>query len=440
MDATGIGFAGIDGTWWLPSTEPAALPEAALVSLPEIGRALFALLDTVGSLYPTEESLRALLNYRVPPHVPWIVGQEPVLLIRPDFQLVPDGASYRLVATEIESCPSAQGFAHAMQVGYQLATDLADEFARFLDGRPLLIAGTDQWSEFLFDQLAFCRALSERGAAAFVLYDRPIADIAADVASGRRWTPPLFGVPSKTAGWSDDIPARIDRHDLADCLWPGRWPDAVGDAVVFRFGYFDCFERQTIDTFLRWQHAGATFLNPPITYLESKAVLATVGLPAVREYLRARHPGAEATLDRSLPQTLLLERETLPTLLDEREAWLIKYAGFDGDNQAWGGRSVLFGREHTAGAWADFLRRALELPWPVVAQRLVSSVQVEIDYYDRAGDIRRLTGGHTRLRSYLLRRGGEVLATGNHLTVSVMPQVSEAIDAVQAPVVAGLWG
>jgi len=435
MAATGIGYAGIDGAWWRPAVAPFPLPAATLDELPRIGRALFALLDAVAGLYDGDETLRALLAHRVPPGVPWRVGHEPAWLLRPDFQLVPDGDGYRLVATEIEICPAAQGFAHAMQVGYGLPADLADAFARFLDGRPLLIVATEQWSEFLFDQLAFCRALAERGATAHVLCDHPIAALAAEVAEGQRWVPPLFGVAERPPGWNSDVLGRLARHGLDAHLWPDEaWPATVGDAVVFRFGTFDCFDTAAINAFARWQASGATFLNPPVTYLESKSVLAAARLPAVRARLSAE-PGVLTTLDRCLPETHLLTPERLPALLDERAAWIIKYAGFDGDNQAWGGRSLRFGRDSAPDIWHQSLCEAVEYPWPVVAQHLVPSAQIEIDYYDAADQICRLSPGHTRLRSFLLRDDKSVAAVGTHLTVSAGPRVSEATDAVQGPIV-----
>jgi hypothetical protein len=435
MAATGIGYAGIDGVWWRPAKEPFALPAATLDTLPRIGHAFFALLDAIAELYEDDAALRTLLNHRVPPDLPWQVGREPVLLLRPDFQLVPDGAGYRLVATELEICPAAQGFAHAMQVGYGVATDLADAFAHFLRDRILIVVATAQWSEFLFEQLAFCRALAERGATAYVLCDQPIADMAAEVAAGRRWVPPLFGVAERPPGWNDDLLGRLTDHGLDAHLWSGEsWPVTIGDAVVFRFGTFDCFDATAVGAFVRWQAAGATFLNPPITYLESKSVLAAARLPAVRQRLDEQ-PGVLPILEGCLPETCLLTPETLPALLDERAKWVIKYAGFDGDNQAWGGRSLRFGRDGSADAWHKSLCEAVEHPWPVVAQRLVPSAQGDIDYYDRDDQGRRLSAGHTRLRSFLLRDGSDVLAVGTHLTVSSGPQVSEATDAVQAPVV-----
>ena len=135
LDATGIGFAGIDGAWWLPACQPFPLPARLAADLGEIGRAIFALLDAVSDLYGADPALSALLDHRVPAPLRRQTCPGRLLSLRPDFQLHPAADGLWLVATELESCPSAQGFAHAMQAGYGLAPDLASAFAHFLAGR-----------------------------------------------------------------------------------------------------------------------------------------------------------------------------------------------------------------------------------------------------------------------------------------------------------------
>ena len=89
----------------------------------------------------------------------------------------------------------------------------------------------------------------------------------------------------------------------------------------------------------------------------------------------------------------------------------------------------------SADAWLSSLCEAIELPWPVVAQRLVPSERVDINYYDANDNVRRLPRAHTRLRSFLLRDGDDVCDAGTHLTACAAPPVSEATDAVQTPVI-----
>jgi hypothetical protein len=444
MNQAGIGFAGIDGAWWLPAVEPFALPHHVADDLACVGAAIFALFDAVAELYGTPEGaacgLDRLLGHKVPADIPRLMAPGLALAVRPDFQLCisENGERPRLVATELEICPSAQGFAHAMQVGYGLTTDLVGAFARLLDGRELLIVCSGQWSEFLFDQLAFCRALAAVGVRARVLCDTPIATIAERARSGAIWRPPMFGVRERPAEWDVDIARRIRDNGFEVCLWPDTagWPDSVGDAVVFRFGYFDCFSAELLQRLVGWQDAGATFLNPTHFILDSKAVMAALGLPAVRRHIHARDPNALASLDDCIPETLLVESQVIGRLRREQPGWVIKYAGFDRGNQAWGGRSLQVGALHTPDAWAQLLQSSLDLPWPVVAQRFTPSARLDVAYFDGQDTPRLMRQGATRLRAFMLR--GELSATvcGVHLTVSGgAVQVSESTNAVQAPVV-----
>ena len=450
MNATGIGFAGIAGAWWLPAVEPFALPAQVATDLARIAHAIFCLFDTVTTHYGTPTGvawgLNALLEAKVPDAIPRLTGEGRVLAVRPDFQLVRlPGAPprYQLVATELEICPSAHGFAHAMQVGYGLRTDLVEQFAQLLAGRELIFAGTSQWSEFLFEQLAFCRALAEIGARGRVLYDLPVATIAERVRNGERWQPPIFGIRSKPAGWQDDVWARILQAGLEHYLWPSDtvWPAAVDNAVVFRFGYFDCFTKEKLAHFAQWQARGATLLNPTHFILDSKVIMAALQLPGVRRHLADLEHTVLPVLDACIPKTILFTVDQVDRLMDEQADWVLKFAGYDSGNQAWGGRSLQIGAQQSTQAWRQILARYLALPWPVVAQRAVPSAKVDIAYLDIEDSAHWLQGGTTRLRTFMLRPdqtngpANTVLVGGSHITVSGgTMQVSESTDAVQAPV------
>src|SRR5690606_10825358 len=116
--------------------------------------------------------------------------------------------------------------------------------------------------------------------------------------------------------------------------------------VVFRFGYFDCFSPERLHYFLQWQARGATLLNPVMFILDSKVLLAALQLPIVRERLAQAQPEVLSVLDRCIPETYLLQPEVLPRLRAKKDEWVIKYAGFDSQNQAWGGRSLHLGLTH----------------------------------------------------------------------------------------------
>jgi hypothetical protein len=443
MAHTGIGYAGIAGAWWLPAAAPFALPAAQADELTLAARAIFALFDAVSALYSTPDGaagdLHALLGHKVPPKIARLVAPGRVLAVRPDFQLLPlaHAPLYRLVATELEICPSAHGFAHAMQVGYHLSPDLVETFARLLQGRELLFASTSQWSEFLFEQLAFCRALAEHGARGRVLLDIPLATLAARIERGECWRPPIFGVNELPARWNTDLPGRIRAHDFMSFLYQDapEWPAEVGDALVFRFGYCECFAPMQLERMRQWRAHGAVFLNPATFYLDSKAVLAAARLPAVRAAIG--DPALLRALDGCIPETLLLTPDTIDQLRLEQSDWVVKYAGFDQGNQAWGGRSLRIGALSSPKAWNAFLSEVLALPWPVVAQRAVATAQIDIDYVDAEENVRQLRQGTTRLRSFFVRdEHDQVAVCGSHLTVSGGTlQVSESTDSVQAPVV-----
>jgi hypothetical protein len=443
MSRTGIGFAGIEGAWWLPAAQPFVLHRRLAEDLERIAQAIFTLFDTVSDMYGTAAGaaggLNQLLEYKVPAGIPRLCGPGRVLTVRPDFQLRPLGQTphYQLVATELEICPSAHGFAHAMQVGYGLPTDLVAALAHMLGGRELLFVGASQWSEFLFEQLAFCRALTEVGARARVLYDVPATTIAERVRRGECWRPPMFGISELPARWHADVMRRIQEHGFAPLLFPddGGWPDQVGDALIFRFGYFDCFRAEQLQRLLVWQAGGATFLNPTRFFLDSKVVLAALQLPAVRQQIAGRAPNALATLDDCIPETLLVRPEISAQLRREQPDWVLKYAGYDGGDQAWGGRSLRVGRLHTPDDWAGILESCLALAWPVVAQRLVPTARIDIAYLDTGDQTQWMRQGATRLRSFMLRDSAAVVC-GSHLTVSGgAMQVSEGTDAVQAPII-----
>ncbi|KAA3664279.1 MAG: hypothetical protein DWQ04_06595, partial [Chloroflexi bacterium] len=411
MNASGIGLAGIDGVWWLPAQTPFFLPPAVNNELNAFGHAVFVFLDAVMALFHhrTDDRMRQLLMYKVPEQLQKFVGNGRVLSLRPDFQLRPfPSGQYQPVVTELEICPSAHGFAHAMQAGYGLKTDLVDSFARFLNGRPLLFVSTAQWSEFLFEQLSFCRALAEVGAQGRVLFDVSIATLADDVSRGQRWQPPIFGIKTKPDHWHDDLIARIQAHNFEKYLWNPEsltrhpplptlhsplstcWPKELANAVVFRFGYCDCFAPDKLTYFAKWQERGATLLNPASFIWDSKVVMALLQETAVRQHLP---PDVLTILDRCIPETVLLQTPYPTSLLAEKDAWIIKYAGFDGDNQAWGGRSLQVGAAHSAASWRQVLDEVAAMPWPVVAQKAVPSVQVDIEYLDRAGNMEVMKNG-----------------------------------------------
>ena len=169
-------------------------------------------------------------------------------------------------------------------------------------------------------------------------------------------------------------------------------------------------------------------------------MMAALDLPEVRQQLDETNL---AVLDRCLPKTILLTGESLNRVLDEKDEWVVKYAAYDGGNQAWGGRSLEIGHRHTSNSWRKVLEDYLALPWPAVAQRAIPTARVNLHYLDARDNIQLLRDGHTRLRVFFLRdepsstsSSCQTIACGSHITVSEgKAGVSEGLNAVQAPIV-----
>lgn len=452
MRETGIGYAGVQGAWWLPAAAPAVLPSAQRTQLTEAARAMFALLDVVGTHYGTAlgevSGLNALLNHKVSPKLQAQHSRQPVLSLRPDFQLGDDG----VWATELEICPSAQGYAHAMQLGYGLTPDLVPEVANLVKKRKkgaFLFICTHEWSEFWWEQLAFCRALAQYGVQGYVHLGIPIAALAEQVRAGQCWQPPIFGVPHKPAHWQADVLARLREESFEPYVLANLTELEPNEAICFRFGYFDCFS-ETLNQHMRdFERNGAIFLNPASFVYENKVVMAALHLPMMQAILRqndARQNDALSALTRCIPETRVLSAQ--PTnfaaaciapkqLARERADWVLKFAGFDRGNQAWGGRSLQIGLHHSDATWREVVARYANLPFPVVAQRVSPSRKMDIGFYDANNQPQTLCGGTSRLRAFMFRADADspAVVAGAHLTVSGgTMQVSESSDAVQAPI------
>ena len=430
MQETGVGQAAVEGAWWSPAVQPVMMNSADHTQLTQIGRALFDFTDAVSAELRENPkgAFAKRLHQKVPQHIAQTLNFAPVLMFRPDLQLVPTAEGLQFVLTEIEIAPFSEGCAHAMQVAYGVSADIVPAFANMLNGRDLLFVGTHEWNQYQFDQLAFCKALATHGARGRVLYDRTVAQMEAEIACGDRWQELVAD------GEQASMTGHIARHQLEPFV-QDAWPDHVEDAVIFRFGYVEHFTAAQHQLFKRWQAQGATFLNPFSFHLDSKVLLEGVHTPAIRQRLAV---DTLTILERCVPETWLLTAERVDQLVTEKDDWLIKFAGFDQTNTAWGGRSVRFGRDFSAETWRTLLQNALALNWPTVAQRLAVSQQVSLEYYQPDGSIATQDNGFTRLRTFFLRNGitdPNPIHCGSHITINKGMNVSEASpDAIQTPV------
>ncbi|HBF66879.1 MAG TPA: hypothetical protein DDW36_00445 [Candidatus Magasanikbacteria bacterium] len=446
MNASGIGYKGYQGVSWLPGYGSFKLPVHFRNKLVALGNAVFLLYDAAAELFGKDPELTALLNHKRPERIPPIVCDGRVDIIRPDVVVVrdPDG-TYRPVVTELESAPAGHGMTDVMHRGYDLPRGTLDEFVSYLCGRSYIVLATWQWSEYVFEQAAFIAALRQRGVDARIIFDRSLTYIHEQIqprGDGDRklgWHP-----PHPTDAWNTDFLGRIAAtgfDSFVEGMSLDDLPRDVGNAVVFRFGYFDNFTRAELELMLAWQQAGATIMNALQFYTESKVLMAAVNIPAVRAWIRARDPSALAVLNDPergflAHTTLLREGPELQTLVDDQLLRLTKFAAWDGDNQCWGARSLAVGAQASQTQWAQQLHERARLPHPVVGQHCIRSAQFLVPYVDEHGVLRILGEARTRVTPFLLRNGtGEARLAGDPMITlrAGSFRIHGASDAVEMP-------
>ncbi len=227
--SAGVGLAGFEGAWWSPATQPFEMTSAEFNQLSHIGRSLFQYADAVTAEMREQPDsyFSRQLQQKVPVHIVETFSTAPMLMCRPDFQLVPTPDGVQLVLTEIEIAPFSAGCAHAMQIAYGIPADIAPAFARMLHGRELLFVGTHEWSWYLYDQFAFCKALAVHGARGRILYDRTFDQMETEIQRGERWQLPIPGIEQPPDPWQPGITAHISRFDLQSHVC-NEWPEDLG--------------------------------------------------------------------------------------------------------------------------------------------------------------------------------------------------------------------
>lgn len=439
MNNTGIGYKGMRGVSWLPATEPFLLPLAFKQEIQALGEVIFLLCDAITELYSKNPQVAELLSHKVPLRILRSMGPGTIDVMRPDIVIVKeeDGALHPVV-TEIESAPAGHGIVHAVGLGYNLPTDIVDCFLEYLEGRPYLVFATHQWAEYIWDQAAFCSALREHGVDARLLFDTPLVKV--HERAQHTWVVPKDASQLVKDAWDSNLLGRLNKLGFEEFVsGTDVLPDTVGNAVVFRFGYFDNFSTETLTRMLAWQKAGATLINPIQFPLESKTLMAAIGLPAVRSWIEQRDRKAIEILDRCVAETKVLDPRfmNLDLLTADRNSWVMKFAAWDGDNRSWGSRSLEVGSQHRASQWERIVEAYLRLPYPVVAQRKVTSARFDVRYAREDGGTELLLNALTRLSPFFLRRkDGQTMYGGGGLTLRAGTfRIHGATDAVEAPVI-----
>lgn len=439
MDATGIGYMGMSGVSWLPALESFELPDYFKEELLRLADAIYLLYDAVSALYQSDAQLTTLLSHNVPSRIPLLTETGSVDILRPDIVIVQDAdGRLRPVVTELESCPAGQGMTHAMQAGYGLPTEMVDRFMEYLDGRIYIVFATHEWSEYVWDQAAFCAAIRKKGGDAYIVFDTSVEQAHREALV--KWKPPKDAPSLVAQSWNNNLMGRLAEFGFhfvsgVDSLSEEK----ISRAIIYRFGYFDNFSTAVLRYMRAWQDMGAIVINPVQFYLESKVLMAAIGIPEVRKYIQERDPHATEMLDRCVAETRLLAPGfvNLEELTKDKAFWLTKYAAWDGENRSWGSRSLEVGSQHANESWQKNLKKSMGLPWPVVAQHVISSARFTMPYVRSDDRIQLLTDARTRLTPFFLRgKNGKSVHCGSTITLrSNTFRIHGATDAVEAPVV-----
>lgn len=413
MSATGIGYSGFADVSWLPGLRPFDLQAGLQARLQQFGNGVFMLTDVVAELLRAgDRELAELLGFKVPSVIPRFVEPGTLDMFRPDIVLLEDG---RFVITEIETAPAGHGFLHAMERGYGYPEQMAEVFCEYLDGRDFVIFATHEWSEYVYDLAVWCKALRERGVNARVVFDRPLEVVAQ---TALKW-----GMPAQTPNhlkllWRRDVLSVLRQKGLFEVVeGASEFPSSLDDTVVFRFGYFDNFGDSALEVMKEWQKNGATIMNPLHFFLESKVLMAALGIQSVRQQIRAKGGGQMLELlDDCIASTWLLREDTFYDTVEDRALRLVKAAGFTLQNQSWGARSLAVGTQFTDAQWEREIESRLELSYPTVAQHVIASNRFNVPYVDETNTVRVMEGGRVRWTPYLVRVAGQCRELGSLLT------------------------
>ena len=439
VEATGVGFGGMEGVSWLPALSPEPLPAALRDRLQRLGQAIFLFYDALAELHDEEEEVRGLLGHKRPDSIPALTTGR-LDYARLDVVIVREAdGELGLRVTEVESAPGVNGTVAAMEHGYG-RDGIVSGFARHLRGKRFTICLTSDWSEYLFEQALFCKLLSSQGVPSRVVLDRPLADVAA-------WADKHWARYSEDLPWNTDVIGRLEAYGLLDYV---EGTDGFAgldfsdrDAVV-RMGYFDNLSTGFLRSLS--QHR---VINGNHYYLENKAAMAALSLPSVRRWLAERDEEAlslpsvrrwlaerdeEALslLDQGFGATRLLTPDNMEAIAEAQPHSVLKIAAWDHGNLSWGARGLVFGAEVKPDVWRRTIEEWCALPHPVVAQTVAESVQFAVPYRDHDGSHKIMQGARARWSPFLLRNEqGEVEVAGSSLTLRTRMKVHGSTDAIQ---------
>lgn len=440
MNATGVGYKGFDGVSWVPALESFTLPMSFHHQLQDLAEGIFVLYDAVQTLWHAgDPQVVRMLTYKVPSHIPKHVPFQQVSLVRPDIVLVRDGGSFRPVLTELESCPAGEGMFYAMAHGYNdVEATIISRFAAMLKGRPFRVIFNREWPEYLWDQAVLVKVLAEEhDIDAQIIVTCPLQELHDEA---QDWEAPVEEAQER---WNTDLLGRLKKHGFDKYVVGTNDANVLyecPEGTVFkRFGYTETYSPEWLEAMYDIVDKGAPMLNPPWFSLDNKVILACKDLPAVREWIIENHgDDVMGVLDKGMAKTILLTSDSLtenPEITQDKDVWIVKFAGYDGNNKSWGARSVIFGQKIKDGEWSEHLQEYLQVGWPTIAQHTINSARFRAEHLDKAGATVIKDGLRTRFTPFFWRSSdGQVVISDPALTLRKDLKVHGASNALQVPV------
>lgn len=448
---SGIGYGGLEGITWRMmgrGERSISLPRYVIDRFTHVAQALSAFITVLH--HAKDAEVHELLSFRKPERVTNLVGRKPMRLFRPDVVLTEaaDGNfSFRI--TEIESAPGGLGMFEAVRQAYQHdvgSQSILAQLRRVIGTRPFVVVMNHRWVDYLWDICTACKCLREQGVDVRVIVDRSFTDL--EAYASREWQERQAEMPAHTSqlqNWNPHLRQRLEQYGFRDFLeCHAELPEKIdGAPVVFRMGYHGSFrDRDTLERMSRWErNNGATILNGLHYGFESKAMLAALQLPSIRDQLSSSiRLDILALLDQHVAPTYALNPRfsDLNHLCAMHQNGVLKVAAWDeGDHLSWGARGLTVGQDCTYTQWVQALGSALAATHPSVVQQRVKSVRRNFnETVNSSGEMHNLKRACMRWTPFVLVDDeGCVRIDPGVITALNGFAAHGAADAVMAPVV-----